>query len=66
MKQETIMALEVAYRQIRSICEELYEASQAALDNDDFADAGLLQSQADKLFEEAINLECLIDEMEEQ
>jgi hypothetical protein len=66
MKQETLMALEKAYRQLRGICEELYEASQTALDNDDFADAGLLQSQADKLFEEAINLEYLIGEMEEQ
>ena len=50
MKQATIEALERAYLQLRQLCEDLYSASQIALDNDDFEDAMFLQSQADKLF----------------
>ncbi|BDA69784.1 hypothetical protein RIVM261_075070 [Rivularia sp. IAM M-261] len=51
---------------LRRLCEDLYNASQVALDNNDFDDAIFLQSQADKLFEEAINLEYIIAEQEEQ
>lgn len=54
MKQATLEALESAYIKLGAICEDLYSASQIALDNDDFDDAGFMQSQADKLFEEAI------------
>ncbi|MBW4668009.1 MAG: hypothetical protein KME60_11420 [Cyanomargarita calcarea GSE-NOS-MK-12-04C] len=66
MKQATIEALELAYLQLRRLCEDLYSASEIALDNDDFDDAVFLQSQADKLFEEAINLEYIISEQEAQ
>ncbi|WP_317108184.1 hypothetical protein [Chroococcidiopsis sp. SAG 2025] len=42
----------------------MYQAAEAALENDDFDDASLLASRADKLYEEAENLEILIAELE--
>jgi hypothetical protein len=65
MKQATIQALENAYTSLQGIASELYAASQTAFDNEDLADAGLLQSQADKMFEQALNFEALILELEE-
>ncbi len=65
MKAETLIALRAAYRKMQILIEELYFAAQAALDNDDLPDAGLLQSTADKLYVEAENLDILILEMEE-
>lgn len=64
MKRNTIIALSSAYRRLQQIAAELYEAAEAALENDDFADASLLASRADKLYEEAENLDILISELE--
>jgi hypothetical protein len=66
MKQETIQWLNNAYISLQEIANDLYSASQAALDNEDLPDAGLLQSQADRMFEQALNFEVLILELEEQ
>jgi phage shock protein A len=64
MKQNTIVALLQAYTRLQQIAAELYEAAEAALENDDFDDASLLATRADKLYEEAENLDILISEME--
>jgi phage shock protein A len=66
MKQSTIGALLRAYSRLQVASDELYDAAQTALDNNDFSDASLLQSIADKLYEEGIDLEHLINELEEQ
>ena len=66
MKQNTIVALLQAYRKLQQIAAELYEAAEAALENNDFDDASLLASRADKLYEEADNLDILITELGEE
>jgi hypothetical protein len=66
MKPSTLEALRTTYQQLKQLVDRLYVAAQAALENDDFSDAGLLGSAADKLYVEAENLDVLISEMEEQ
>ena len=66
MKPKTIVALLQTYRQLQHIVAQLYEAAGAALENDDFDDASLLASRADKLYEEAENLDILISELERE
>ena len=51
MKQNTIFALLQVHTRLQQIAAELYEAAEAALENDDFDDASLLASRADKLYE---------------
>ena len=65
MKQKTVVALLQAYRRLQQIAAELYLAAELALENDDFDDASLLASRADKIYEEAENLDILIAELEE-
>ena len=64
MKPNTIAALLQAYTRLQQTAAELYEAAEAALENDGFDDASLLASRADKLYEEAENLDILISELE--
>lgn len=64
MKQETFTILSSAYTQLQQIAAQLYTAAEVALQNDDFDDASLLQSRADKIYEEAENLDALIIELE--
>jgi cell division protein FtsL len=64
MKQNTIISLLQAYTQLQQIAAELYTAAEAALENDDFDDASLLASRADKIYEEAENVDILISELE--
>ncbi|MUG99777.1 hypothetical protein F7734_48900 [Scytonema sp. UIC 10036] len=66
MRPETKNALLSAYIQLQSIIDELYIASQNALNNNHYEDASLLESRADKLYEEAENLEFVISELEER
>ena len=66
MKQNTIVALWRAYARLQQIAAELYEAAEVALENDDFDDASLLASRADKLYEEAENLDILIAELDSE
>lgn len=55
-----------AYAQLQQIIDDLYEASEKALENNDIEDASLLESRADKLYEEGENLEFVISELEER
>ncbi len=64
MKQETFTILSRVYTQLQQIAAQLYTAAEVALQNDDFDDASLLQSRADKIYEEAENIDTLISELE--
>ncbi len=64
MKSETRNVLLKAYAQLHKIIEELYEAHDKAIENNDFDDASLLASRADRLYEEVENLEIIISELE--
>ncbi|MBD2498165.1 hypothetical protein [Nostoc sp. FACHB-280] len=64
MKPETKNILSNVYDQLQVIAAQLYLAADQALQNDDFDDASLLQSRADKIYEEAENIEILISELE--
>lgn len=66
MKPETRDALLKAYAQLHQIIEDLYEASEKALENNDLEDSSLLESRADKLYEETENLEFVISELEDR
>lgn len=64
MKAETRNALLKAYAQLHRIIEDLYEAHDNAVSNNDDDDASLLVSRADRLYIEVENLELVISEME--
>lgn len=66
MKQTTLDALRKAYTQLQVIIDELYNAHDEAARNDYDEDASLLVSRADKLYEEAENLELIISELEQK
>ncbi|MEH1981546.1 hypothetical protein [Nostoc sp.] len=66
MKQETFIILSRVYDQLQEIAAQLYTAAEVALQNNDFDDASLLQSRADKIYEEAENIDTLIIELEER
>nr|WP_201280640.1 hypothetical protein [Hassalia byssoidea] len=55
-----------AYVQLQLIIDELYNAHDKAVANDDDEDASLLVSRADRLYEEAENLNLVISELEEK
>lgn len=65
IKPRTKEALERAYISIVVIVTDLYEEVDNAVDADDYNDASLLQSQADRLYQYAENLEIIIAEQEE-
>ena len=64
MKQSTLNALNHAYVSLQRVVDELYAAAQAALDREDFNDASLLTSKADKLYEEVESIDVLLIELE--
>ncbi len=64
MKQETFTILSRVYTELQQIAAQLYTAAEVALQNDDFDDASLLQSRADKIYEEAENMDTLISQLE--
>ncbi|MDJ0619535.1 MAG: hypothetical protein QNJ63_22800 [Calothrix sp. MO_192.B10] len=66
MKPETRNILLKAYAQLQEIIDELYEAHDRAIENNDFDDASLLASRADRLYQEAENLEIVITELEDR
>jgi ferritin len=66
MKQETFTILSRVYTELQQIAAQLYTAAEVALQNDDFDDASLLQSRADKIYEEAENIDTLISELEDE
>ena len=49
MKPETRNALLKAYTRLQQLVDDLYEAFDNALENDEFEDASLLAIRADKL-----------------
>lgn len=65
MKIETYNILLNAYAQLEQITLELYNAADNAVENDDLSDASLLQSRADILYEQLVNLDTVISEHEE-
>ncbi|RCJ18671.1 hypothetical protein A6S26_28220 [Nostoc sp. ATCC 43529] len=65
MKPATRNILLKSYTQLQDIIDELYEAHDMAIANNDFDDASLLASRADRLYEEAENLEIVISEQKE-
>ncbi len=66
MKPETREALLKAYAQLHQIIEDLYLASEKALESNNLEDASLLESRADRLYEETENLEFVISELEDR
>ncbi len=62
MKQTTLDALLKAYAQLHRIVEELYEAHDDAVVNNDDERASLLVSRANKIYEEVENLEIIISQ----
>jgi len=66
LKPETRDVLLKAYAKLQLIIDELYDAHDKAVANDDDEDASLLVSRADKLYEKAENLNLIISELEEK
>ena len=66
MKSERRNVLLQAYAQLQDIINKLYEAYDRAIANNDFDDASLLASRANKLYKKAENLEIMISEQEQR
>jgi hypothetical protein len=64
VEQTTINALTQAFLRLQQIGSDLYDASFSAYENANLLDASVLVSQADKIYQEAENLEILISELE--
>ncbi|WP_335084260.1 hypothetical protein [Nostoc sp.] len=56
----------MSFVQLQKFIDKLYEADDRAIANNDFDDASLLASRADRLYEEAENLEIVISEQEQR
>ncbi|MEH2081974.1 MAG: hypothetical protein V7K89_18955 [Nostoc sp.] len=64
MKSETRNVLFKVDAELHKLIEELYEADDRAIEDNDFDDASLLASRADRLYEKVENLEIIISELE--
>lgn len=62
MKQTTRDALLKAYAQLHQIVEDLYEAHDDAVVNNDDERASLLVSRANKIYDEVENIENIISQ----
>lgn len=62
METRTISALVRAYLSLEQTAIDLYEEFELAVGNDNYNDASLLESQADKVYELAENLSIIIRE----
>lgn len=62
MKPRTEQKLLEAYDQLQTTAAFLYEAMREAAEIEDHLDASLLEAMADKIFEEAENINTLISE----
>ncbi|MBD2778666.1 hypothetical protein ICL16_43140 [Iningainema sp. BLCCT55] len=60
-----MFAVHYTYAQLHRIIENLYSASEKALEKNDLEDASLLESRADRLYQETENLEFVISELED-
>ncbi len=65
MHPKTKQRLLQAYLELQQTAAMLYEAVQEATDDGNDFDAILLETRADKIFEEAENINTIISEMEE-
>lgn len=64
MNQTAFYAIVQAINQLQEIGSGLYDASQVVSIQGAFDDADLLQRVADKIYEEAENIDVLLTEME--
>ena len=64
MKQNTRNVLNRAYVSLQRIVNELYREVDRAIDNEDYADASLLEARAERIFEEAEAITVVIAEQE--
>ena len=64
MKQSTFEALLRVYVRLEEIVEELNNLSDNAVDLGDYDDASLLQARANILYEQMLNLDVVISELE--
>ena len=64
MKLSTIAALLRVYARLEEIVEELNNLSDNAVDSGDYDDASLLQARANILYEQMLNLDVVISELE--
>ncbi len=62
METRTISALVSAYLSLEQTAIDLYEEFELAVENENYNDASLLESQADKVYELAENLSIIIRE----
>jgi ferritin len=65
LKRTIINALLEAYTKLEKIVEKLNDLADDAVLSEDYEGANLLQSRADILFEQMINLDVVISEHEE-
>ena len=66
MQQQSIEALERAYTSLMNVAIDLYTEVDYAVETGNYNEASLLQSQAEKVFQLAENLEVLLSENQEQ
>ncbi len=64
MKPKTLNALLRVYDKLEEIVEELNNLSDNAVDLGDYDDASLLQARANILYEQMLNLDVVISELE--
>ena len=64
MKQEAIAVLLQAYFELQQTAFRLYEEADTFFGTGDLLEAGIVQGVADKIYEEAENLDVFISEME--
>ena len=64
MKQSTIVALLRVYDRLDEIVDELHNLAQIELELEAFDDASVLQARADILYEQMLNLDVVISELE--
>ena len=64
IERQTLEALEMAYLSLQDIVTNLYAEADEAVVSENYNDASLLQSQADKIYETMENLGIVIAEQE--
>ena len=62
MEQTTVVALLDAYNRLQEIIFDLYAEYEKAMQNQNYADASLLETRAERLFEEAESIILVIRE----
>lgn len=62
MKQTTVTALLNAYSRLQEVIFDLYAEYEKAMQNENYADASLLEARAERLFEEAESIILVIRE----